>query len=228
MISFRKIKKNMKNQKKFTINKLDLKKGYVYAILGHNGSGKSTLLKLLYGITNFESGSIIINKEGFNEKIVHKYISYHPQDTCYLSGSLEDNFDYIYKYSNNEDLLDRGSLNELIKEFGLEDMLDINIKRLSGGEQAKFQFIRTLIMNKECILLDEPMASMDFDTIRIVEKKIKDLKEKNKTILLVTHDFLQAERLSDEVIFMQNLNIVEKYKSENFFKDFYFNNNYFF
>ena len=79
-------------------------------------------------------------------------MSYNPQKAYFLTGTLRDNFDYLYKYSKNKDLLGKTELESLIKEFNLEHRLDTNIKKLSGGEQAKAQFIRTLIMNKEYIL----------------------------------------------------------------------------
>lgn len=222
MITIKNIEKEIKNQNILRVKSLNIEKGYIYSVLGHNGSGKSTLLKLLYNIDKVDKGTIDINNQGFSQKIIHKYIAYSPQKCSFLLGTLRDNFDYVYKYSENKDLLDKNELNKLLEEFELDNMLDTNIKKLSGGEQAKAQFIRTLIMNKDYSLFDEPMASIDFKTIRKVEEKILELKEKGKAVILVTHDFLQAKKLSDKIVFMENLSYIDTYSCEDFFCKYVF------
>lgn len=219
MLTINKLVKNIKNQKPLKIENLEIEKEYIYSILGHNGCGKSTLVKILYNINEFDEGRIDINNEGFNENIVQKYISYNPQRCHFLLGTLKDNFDYLYKYSNNNKLLSRDKLDELLVEFNLEQKLQTNIKKLSGGEQAKAQFIRTLIMNKEVYIFDEPTANMDFATTKKVENKLLQLKNDKKTVLLITHDFMQAKRLSDYIIFMDKLNLVGKFKKNDFFNN---------
>lgn len=221
MIKISGLKKEIKYQQPLIISNLEIEKGFIYIILGHNGSGKSTLLKILYGINDYDDGEIDINGKGFSEEIVQKFISYNPQKTCFLRGTLKENFDYIYKYSQNKSLLDKEELYKLIKEFKLEGKLKTDVKKLSGGEQAKAQFIRTLILNNDYILLDEPMASLDFETRDLVEQKIKELKNNKKTIILVTHDFIQAKRLGEKIIFMENLNFVGVYKPEEFLKQIF-------
>ncbi|MGL4910924.1 MAG: ATP-binding cassette domain-containing protein [Romboutsia sp.] len=220
MITIKNLDKKIKNQQSLKISNLNFNKGYIYSILGHNGSGKSTLLKILYNIEDFQSGKITINTEDTNIDAVYENMAYNPQQNRFLSGSLKDNFDYIYKYSKNKDLLSKDKLDNLLKEFELDMKLDTNVKRLSGGEQGKAQFIRTLIMNKNFILLDEPMANMDLKTIKKVEEKILELKEEKKTVILVTHDFIQAKRLSDYIVFMENLNYINTYNCEDFFEKY--------
>lgn len=222
MIYINNIEKEIKNQKPLKVSNLVFEKGKIYSILGHNGSGKSTFLKIVYNIESFQKGSININNEGFSEEIIHKYLAYNPQKSSFLLGSLGDNFEYVYKYSQNRNLLDRKKLNELLVEFELNNKLNTSIRKLSGGEQAKSQFIRTLIMNKDFNLLDEPMANMDFATIKKVEKKLLDLKDEGKTVILVTHDFLQAKKLSDYIVFMENLSYIDTYTCEDFFTKYVF------
>ncbi|MCC3864260.1 ATP-binding cassette domain-containing protein [Terrisporobacter petrolearius] len=218
MIKIKNIEKKIKYQKPLRINNLEIKKGYIYTIIGHNGSGKSTLLKILYNLTNYDNGEIDIESKGFSSEVCQSYISYNPQKVCFLRGTLQENFDYIYKYSQNKNLLDKNQLNKLISEFKLENKLKTDIKKLSGGEQAKAQFIRTLLLNKDYILLDEPMASLDFETRELVEKKIKLLKQENRAVVLVTHDFIQARKIGEKIIFMENLDLVGIYNSVEFFK----------
>lgn len=218
MIKIKNIEKKIKYQKPLRINNLEIEKGYIYTVIGHNGSGKSTLLKILYNLTSYDYGEIDIESKGFSWEVCQSYISYNPQKVCFLRGTLQQNFDYIYKYSQNKNLLDKNQLNKLISEFKLENKLKTDIKKLSGGEQAKAQFIRTLLLNKDYILLDEPMASLDFETRELVEKKIKLLKQENRAVVLVTHDFIQARKIGEKIIFMENLDLVGIYNSVEFFK----------
>ncbi len=222
MIVIENMIKEIKYQKPLKIDKLEFKQGYIYSILGHNGSGKSTLVKIIYNIIGFNKGSIDINDEGFSEDVIHKYIAYNPQKGNFLSGTLKENFDYLYKYSKNDNLLSKDELKKLLEEFKLDNRLDTNIRKLSGGEQAKVQFIRTLVLNKDYNMFDEPMANMDFETIKQVEQKLMELKDKGKTVILITHDFMQAKRISNFIVFMENLNLIGKYKTEEFFNSFNF------
>lgn len=217
MITVKNLEKQIKNQKNLYVKNLTFEKGKIYSVLGHNGSGKSTLIKVLYNIEDFQKGEITINNNNISQKKIYKNISYNPQESRFLTGTLRDNFNYIYKYSKNENILDKEALNKLIKEFDLEFKQDTNIKKLSGGEKAKAQFIRTIIMNKDYNLLDEPMANMDFETIKKVEEKLLQLKKEGKTIILVTHDFMQAKRLSDYIVFMENLEYKGTYSCNDFF-----------
>lgn len=217
MIKIKNIEKQIKYQKQLKIDSLEIEKGCIYTILGHNGSGKSTLLKILYNLTSHDNGEIDIESNGFSSEICQNYIAYNPQKPCFLRGTLEENFNYIYKYSSNKNLLNRNQLKDLISEFKLENKLNVDVRKLSGGEQAKAQFIRTLLLNKDYILLDEPMASLDFETRELVEKKIRQLKKENRAIVLVTHDFIQARKIGEKIIFMENLNLIGIYNPVEFF-----------
>lgn len=217
MIKIKNIEKQIKYQKPLKIDSLEIEKGCIYTILGHNGSGKSTLLKILYNLTSHDNGEIDIESNGFSSEICQNYIAYNPQKPCFLRGNLEENFNYIYKYSSNKNLLNRNQLKDLISEFKLENKLNVDVRKLSGGEQAKAQFIRTLLLNKDYILLDEPMASLDFETRELVEKKIRQLKKENRAIVLVTHDFIQARKIGEKIIFMENLNLIGIYNPVEFF-----------
>ena len=113
MIKIKNIEKQIKYQKPLKIDSLEIEKGCIYTILGHNGSGKSTLLKILYNLTSHDNGEIDIESNGFSSEICQNYIAYNPQKPCFLRGTLEENFNYIYKYSSNKNLLNRNQLKDL-------------------------------------------------------------------------------------------------------------------
>ena len=69
------------------------------------------------------------------------------------------------------------------------------------------------------MLFRSPMASMDFKTIELVEEKLRELKSMNRSVILITHDFVQGNRVSDEIVFMENLKLIGKYKKDEFFKN---------
>ncbi len=94
----------------------------------------------------------------------------------------------------------------------MEDFLDRDIKNLSGGEKAKIQFIRTLLFQNDFVLMDEPTASMDRKSTHLVEELLIKEKESGKGIIIVTHDFMQAEKISDFILEIEDTQISIKEK----------------
>ena len=97
-----------------------------------------------------------------------------------------------------------------INYFDIEDLLFKNTRELSGGEQAKVSILRTAILESKITFLDEPTASMDIENTLIAEKLIKTMAGGKRSVILVTHDFLQAERVADFVIFLDKGRIIEQ------------------
>ena len=89
-------------------------------------------------------------------------------------------------------------------------MLNKNTRELSGGEQAKVSLLRTAILETQMTFLDEPTASMDIESTLRAEKLIKTMAEGKRSVILVTHDLLQAERVADYVIFLDKGRIIEQ------------------
>lgn len=197
------------------VESLSFESGKIYTILGFNGSGKSTLINCIAGIEKFE-GSITYN--GGSIEGVRQGISIMVQKPYMFNTSVYENIGFGLKFRKADKKVIEEKVNEYEKYFGLGDILEKNAKTLSGGETSKVALIRCAVLETEVILLDEPTASMDIESTIKAENLIKKLKNPKKTIILITHDILQAERLSDYTIIMDKGKIIEEGEGNKVFK----------
>lgn len=172
---------------------LDLKipKAKILCITGKTGVGKTTLLSLLLGFISPENGEIFCDKVKIKNIIsLRKLIGYLPQQPFILDGTLRENIEFGEKYDEEE-------IKEVLKKVGLDDFLNrtdgLNTilseggKNLSGGEKQRIHLARILIRDKDIYLFDEPTSNVDKKTEEIIIETIKELKDKGKTIMVVTH-----------------------------------------
>lgn len=201
MIILENIKKFYGEKIVLDIPSLTFQKGKIYSITGYNGEGKSTLLKIIYGIEGINSGKI--RSEELD-------LGYNPQREIFLKGTVRYNLTQPFILRDEKVPLER--MEYFIKSFQMEDFLDRDIKNLSGGEKAKIQFIRTLLFQNDFVLMDEPTASMDRKSTHLVEELLIKEKESGKGIIIVTHDFMQAEKISDFILEIEDTQISIKEK----------------
>lgn len=190
------------------VDEFIFKTGKIYAILGLNGSGKSTLLNSIAGICNLSSGDIIYDK-GLKIEDIRKNISIVSQKPYLFNSSVRDNIISGLKFRkmNSDDINKR--LTKYTSYFSMDKLLRKNCKKLSGGEGAKAAMLRTIVLETEIILLDEPTAAMDVEGTLEAEKLIKSIINNSRTIIMVTHDLYQAERVADYIVFMDKGKIIE-------------------
>ena len=173
--------------------------GKIYAIIGNNGSGKSTLLNVLSRQIPFD-GKLDCKKD----------VLYMPQSIYNFDFSVRTNV-LLFLPKNAEEK--RKTAEERMKKMGLLPLAKKNAKRLSGGEGQKTALLRTLTQECSVLLLDEPTSSMDVNSTQVAEDIIFDYQKKTGcTVFLVTHSVAQAERLADEILFLDAGKIVESGK----------------
>ncbi|MBU3190806.1 ATP-binding cassette domain-containing protein [Clostridium bowmanii] len=191
------------------IDELNFKEGYVYALLGLNGSEKTTLLQCVSGLEDFIRGTVLYDNKAFGE-FVKSDISVMLQSPYLFNSSVIDNIIMGLKFRkfDKEAIEERISL--YVNCFEIDDLLNKNTRELSGGEQAKVSLLRTAILETKMTFLDEPTASMDIESTLRAEKLIKAMAKGKRSVILVTHDFLQAERVADFVIFLDKGRIIEQ------------------
>ena len=168
--------------------------GRIYAVIGNNGSGKSTLLNVLAGQIKFD-GKV----EGAKDVV------YMPQTSYNFDFSVKRN---VLLFAKTDEKRQRAE--EMLQFVGLSALAKKNARTLSGGEGQKTALIRTLLQNGAVLLLDEPTSSMDEQSALCAEELIKEDRERTgRTIFIVTHSVAQAERLSDEILFLSDGKILE-------------------
>lgn len=191
------------------IEELNFKEGYVYALMGLNGSGKTTLLQCASGLEGVTKGRVLYDNCSYDET-VKKEISVMLQNPYLFNSSVIENIIIGLKFRKFSKNTIEGKLGHYVPYFSIEHLLSKNAKQLSGGEQAKVSLLRTAILETQMTFLDEPTASMDIESTLRAEKLIRSMSGGKKSVILVTHDLLQAERVADFVIFLDKGRIIEQ------------------
>lgn len=178
------IKLDFENNEVFGCKTLKLSAGEIYPLLGENGTGKSSFLRLISGIINPSEGNI---------KVYGKVI-YQPQKPAVFNISVMENALIGIKGKERDRAMN------LLNRAGIGHLADKNAKKLSAGEKQRLCFVRTLMANGDIILLDEPFSAIDEKSAGIFEQILREHKEEGKTILIATHSYESAKRLSDKYI----------------------------
>lgn len=197
------LKRYYNNKPVLDIDKIIIPKGKITGITGSNGSGKSTLLNIISGLDVEYSGTITYDNNSLNNDIMKK-MTYVFQKPYLFRRAVLENIQYPLRLrgvkqgdikSLSEDILKRLELNDLKHKKG---------HLLSGGESQKVALARAIVFNPELLLLDEPTSNIDPESIKIMEREIINFnKETNATIIIVTHNLQQSERLCDNIICLE-------------------------
>lgn len=208
---------------------LSLNAGEVVAILGASGGGKTTLLRCINFLETVDSGRISIGgttvyddgnpieRDAFREArlkigLVFQQFNLFPQYSVLKNVTLAPNL--LGKKTKQEiDMLAR----RIIDQMGLTERIDYYPSQLSGGQQQRVAIARALALEPEILCFDEPTSALDPALTGEVVKVIKELKDRNTTMLIVTHDMDFAHAVADRVIFMQGGIIEESAPVEEFF-----------
>jgi len=190
----------------------DVYDGEFLSILGPSGCGKTTLLRILIGIEEPDSGSISRNGNNITNAhpskrgmgIVFQNYALFPNMT------VVENVEYALKIKKETKNTAREVALEVIKKVGLEEHINKYPNQLSGGQQQRVAIARTLALNSDIILFDEPMSALDADNRLALRKEFKKIqKEFNIKMIYITHDQEEAFSLSDRVMVMKDGEIVQ-------------------
>ena len=173
---------------------LDVVKGGFYRLHGPSGAGKSTVLRLLCRLEEPTGGSILYrgqNVLGIHPPELRKSVRYFQQSPTLLAGSILDNLLLPFSFLANAERTapPRENLEAMLEEFNLANVsLDQPAKGLSLGQKQRICLIRTLLVEPEVLLLDEPTSSLDPESAATVLRAASRLNQKDGiTIFLVTH-----------------------------------------
>ncbi len=208
-----------------------LQKGEVLSIIGSSGSGKTTLLRCLNFLESSDSGSIVVdgnvlfdgNNKMSDDKIRENRLNF---------GLVFQNFNLFPQYTVLDNLtlaptlLKKGDSTsiksqaiEIIKKVGLEDKIDFYPCQLSGGQQQRVAIARALMLSPKILCFDEPTSALDPELTGEVLRVIRELRDGNTTMVIVTHEMNFAKNVSDKVIFMADGIIEEVGSPEQIFEN---------
>jgi tungstate transport system ATP-binding protein len=183
-------------------------------LLGPNGAGKSTLLKLCHGLLLPSSGSI--RWGGADVAEVQQQQAMVFQRPVLLRRSAAENVDHVLKLRGASSAQRARVIEESLEWAGLADIADIPARKLSGGEQQSLTIARAWALNPEVLLLDEPTANLDPGATRRVEDLIRSFAGAGKKVIMATHNIAQAQRLADEVLFLNHGRLLEHAPADRF------------
>ena len=195
---------------------LALAPGAPTVLIGPNGAGKTTLLRLAMGLIHPSRGRVTW---GGREQVppTHRAIVF--QRPVMLRRSALGNMTYALKLAGVPRVERDDRALQALRKVGLEHLAGSFARRLSGGEQQRLALARVWALHPEILFLDEPTASLDPGATQEVEKVIAALHEAGTKIVMVTHNFGQAHRLADEILFIHQGRLVERTPADRFFRN---------
>lgn len=177
----------------------------ITTFIGPSGAGKTTCLKHINGLISPDSGNVFYCGENISSIDIvslRKKIGMAFQSAPMLNGTVYDNLNLPLQIFNKKLSQERAvSLLEMV-ELG-EEFLSRKIKTLSGGEKSRISIARTFVSKPEVLLLDEITSSLDYTLVREIERLVMKLQREHQlTVIWITHDLAQAERVSDDIWFL--------------------------
>ena len=217
---------------------LSIPKGQILGLLGPNGAGKSTLMNVISGLIKPNYGKVKINNNDITDLPIYvrtkKFrISIIPQfGGLFASLTTEQNIRAVAEILIKDKSFINFKINELISKFELDSVKKIEAKYLSGGQKRRLVIAMGLISKPDIILMDEPLAALDPQTIQMLQNTIVKLQtDLNLTIIITDHQARDLLAICDKAIILSNSQIVASGTPNDLIKDesankFYFGTNF--
>ncbi len=216
MINIKNLNKHYGDVKVLNNISIDIKKGEIFAIVGHSGAGKSTLMRCINGLEDYSDGSLQVkNKEiktlkknelrEFRKNIgmIFQHFSLIQRKTVFENVALPMQ---LWGYSKDEI---SKKVKDLLSLVGLDEKLQSYPSELSGGQKQRVAIARALTLDPEVLLSDEATSALDPNTTTSILNLLKEINEKlNITIVLVTHEMEVVKQIAQKALLLEHGNII--------------------
>ena len=173
----------------------------IYGILGESGCGKTTLLKTIAGLMNPLDGEILVDNEKLQKANKNNIYMLHQNYTSFDWMDCLENILIAKKIKGTINETDIKKAISILKRVGLGNYLKKYPKQLSGGQRQRLALARTLYMDPQIILMDEPLSALDESTRTDMQNMIMEIHRLlNNTIIMVTHSKNEANKMCDVII----------------------------
>ena len=181
---------------------LEVNQGEIVGLLGPNGAGKTTSFYMIVGLIKPNDGKVFLDDLDITGEPMYKRakrgIGYLPQEASVFRGlSVEDNIKAVLEFTNFSKAEQKQRLENLLDEFGLQNVRKGKGITLSGGERRRTEIARALAVNPHFILLDEPFAGVDPIAVEDIQKIVAKLKTKNIGVLITDHNVHETLFITD-------------------------------
>ncbi|HCG74495.1 MULTISPECIES: ABC transporter ATP-binding protein [Staphylococcus] len=179
---------------------LNVREGTIFGFLGHNGAGKSTFINMLTGLCQPSDGTFTLNIDNNCEiGVLPDYSSFYN----HMTGKEHIKyFCNILKYD-----VSQSEIEDLFKSIGLENGLNLKVKKYSFGMKKKLGIIQAVVNKPKILFLDEPTSGVDANSILSIHQLIKNIAQSGTTIFLTSHNLDEIQKLCDEMAIMSQGNI---------------------
>lgn len=216
MISIKNLNKYYGETKVLNNISIEIKKGEIFAIVGHSGAGKSTLLRCINGLENYSDGILKVknkeikslNKQQLREfrkniGMIFQHFSLIQRKTVYENVALPMQ---LWGYNKSEIIK---KVKELLNLVGLDDKVNSYPNELSGGQKQRVAIARALSLEPEILLSDEATSALDPNTTSSILDLLKHINKKlNITIVIVTHEMEVVKQIAQKSLLLEHGNII--------------------
>jgi len=200
---------------RLSIDQLDLRPGQIYALTGPNGSGKSTLLRIMALLSLPQQGRVCFGgAEPANHTEQRQKVTLVEQSPYLFQGTVAENLFYGLRLRRIEKEEQHRRIKLMLSIVGLEGFEQRLAKELSGGEIQRVALARALVFKPDLLLLDEPTANIDSNSLQAFEALLSKLPRYGVTVVFSTHDLSQSARLGTELLQIENGRLINRTKSE--------------
>ncbi len=216
LLEIKNIKKSFSNKNVLNGIDLEIESGEISSVFGYSGEGKSTVLKIISGILKQDCGDILLNGKNINNLESYERHTALVMDEPLLFPNMNvlENISFGLKLSSNKKRCMKrltgskrmlNSPKEIIELLGITGLEKRYPAEISMGQAQRVSLARSLIINPEIILMDEPFSNLDIISKIKVRQLIKDINQELKiSILLVTHDIEDVVNLSDKMFILND------------------------
>ena len=198
---------------------LEVNKGEIVGLLGPNGAGKTTTFYMITGMIKPTEGTIHLDGMDITRKAMYQRsrfgIGYLPQDeSIFRKLTVEDNLRLVLEMSSFAKEEQKNKIDRLLSDLSIEHIRKSNGGNLSGGERRRVEIARTLAMDPDFILLDEPFAGVDPIAVEDIQSIVSSLKQKNIGVLITDHNVRETLSITDRSYLLFDGKILKSGTSE--------------
>ena len=203
---------------------LKLQRGKTIGLLGPNGAGKTTTFYMITGMIKPTKGSISLDEMNITNLPMYKraqlgigYLSQEP--SVFTKLSVENNLMLVLELTNLSKKKQKEKLEELLNEFSITHIRKSLASTLSGGERRRTEIARSLVMNPDFILLDEPFAGVDPIAVEDIQKIVTNLKNKGIGVLITDHNVRETLSITDRSYLLYEGSILKSGNAKQLIED---------
>lgn len=210
MLKLDKVSKDYGNGKGITNLSFQLAKGKICGLLGSNGCGKTTTFRILLGLLDYDSGSILYQKEPLKND-GYRLFGYVPEDRSMLRNlTVREHIYYLARLKKMSDDEIEDAFIYWSSYLKVDEYIDTKIIELSKGNQQKVQMMCAMIHNPQIIIFDEPLNGLDVMNVDLFKELLMKLKQEKKIILISSHQYHNIEHFCDYVVYLKDGKVLFK------------------